>query len=86
MGLFDQLGRQSAGQPSPASPQIDQNQMRQEIGKISANPGEYIKARGYRIPDGMNDPSQITQYLLRSGQIGSPRYQMAVRLLSGMRR
>jgi hypothetical protein len=83
MGIFDNLSRQ----PQQASPQHQmdprqmQAQMRQEIGRISAHPSDYLKQYGYTIPDGMTDAKEITQHLLQSGQIGTPRLQQVVSML-----
>lgn len=69
MSFFDSLGKQQAPD------------MRQEIGNIKANPGSYLKGKGFNIPSGMTDPKQITQYLLQSGQVGSGRLQQVMRML-----
>lgn len=83
MGLFDQLGRQSQhGQQM--DPRQMQQQMQQEVGQIKAHPGSYLKQHGYNIPDGMTDARQITQYLLQTRQIGTPRLQQVVSMLGGM--
>lgn len=66
MSLYDQLGQK--------------NPM-QEIQNLRADPISYLKNRGFNIPQGMTNPGQITQYLLRSGQVGNNRYQMAMRML-----
>lgn len=70
MSFFDSLGKQ---QQAP--------DMRQEIGNIKANPGSYLKGKGFNIPSGMTDPKQITQYLLQSGQVGSGRLQQVMRMI-----
>ena len=75
MGLFDQLGKQQQ------DPRQMQQQMQQEIGQIKAHPGTYLKGKGYNIPEGMTDAKQITQYLLRTGQIGTPRLQQVMSML-----
>ena len=75
MGIFDSIGDQQ-------QPQVD---MRQEIGNIKANPGSYLKGRGFNIPDGMSDPKQITQYLLQSGQVGGSRLQQVMRMIGAIR-
>lgn len=77
MGIFDRLGQQNApqGQHQPT-----EGEMRQEMGRIKADPGAYLKQRGFNIPSGMNDPKQITQYLLQSGQVGGGRLQQVIRL------
>ena len=86
MGIFDSLGKQGASRaPQTQAQQMDPRQMQQamrnEIGQIKAHPGDYLKKAGYTIPDGMTDAGQITQYLLRSGQIGGGRYQQVMRML-----
>lgn len=85
MGLFDQLGQQPQ-QGRPMDPRQMQQQMQQEVGQIKAHPGTYLKGKGYNIPDGMTDAKQITQYLLQTGQIGTPRLQQVVSMLGGGRR
>lgn len=91
MGIFDSLGKQAPsraphGQPQQMDPRQMQQQMKQELGQIKAHPGDYLKKAGYTIPDGMTDAGQITQYLLRSGQIGGGRYQQVMRMLGMGRR
>ena len=85
MGLFDQLGQQPQ-HGRPMDPRQMQQQMQQEVGQIKAHPGTYLKGKGYNIPDGMTDAKQITQYLLQTGQIGTPRLQQVVSMLGGGRR
>ena len=75
MALFDRLAQN--GQKT----QITPDQMRGEMNKIQHDPGAYLKQRGFNIPSGMTDPKQITQHLLRSGQIGGNRLQMVMRML-----
>ena len=85
MGLFDQLGQQPQ-QGRQMDPRQMQQKMRQDIGEISAHPSAYLRERGYNIPDGMTDAKQITQYLLQTGQIGTPRLQQVMSMLCGGRR
>lgn len=85
MGLFDQLGQQPQ-QGRPMDPRQMQQQMQQEVGQIKAHPGTYLKGKGYNIPEGMTDAKQITQYLLQTGQIGTPRLQQVVSMLGGQGR
>lgn len=81
MGLFDQLGRQPV-----QTQQIDIRQAQQafqsDLASLKENPIAYAKAHGKNIPDGMTDPNQMVQYLLKSTQVNNPRYQAAMRLLS----
>lgn len=85
MGLFDQLGQQPQ-QGRPMDPRQMQQQMQHEVGQIKAHPGTYLKGKGYNIPDGMTDAKQITQYLLQTGQIGTPRLQQVMSMLGGQGR
>lgn len=74
MGLFDQLGMQPQ-QRRQMDPREMQQQIRHDVDDISSHPSAYLKAKGYSIPEGMTDAKQITQYLLQTRQIGTPRLQ-----------
>lgn len=79
MGLFDSLMQQPRGQQMPNEDQM--RAVRQDVSEIKANPVSYLSARGYTIPDGMTDAKQITQHLLRTGQIGNQRLQQVMGML-----
>lgn len=85
MGLFDQLGRQPS---QPTHQQMDPRQAQQafqhDLASLKADPIAYAKAHGKNIPDGMTDPNQMAQYLLKSTQVNNPRYQMAMRVINGL--
>lgn len=85
MGLFDQLGNRPS---QPTQQQTDHRQAQQafqnDLASLKANPVAYAKAHGKNIPDGMTDPNQMAQYLLKSTQVNNPRYQMAMRLINGL--
>ena len=74
MSILDRLGQQGPAQPA-------QESMRAEMGKIQQNPCEYLRQKGFEVPEGMTDPRAITQHLLRSGQVGNQRLQMVMRML-----
>lgn len=91
MGIFDSLGskspsRASQTQQQQMNPQQMQQAMRQEIGKISAHPSDYLKEKGFNIPAEMTDARQITQYLLQTGQIGNQRLQQVMQMIGAGRR
>lgn len=91
MGIFDSLGSQgrsraSQQQPQQMNPQQMQQAMRQEIGKISAHPSDYLKEKGFNVPAEMTDARQITQYLLQTGQIGNQRLQQVMQMIGAGRR
>lgn len=42
----------------------------QYLGQFMQNPLGALRTSGYSIPDGMNDPRQIANHLISSGQLG----------------
>lgn len=85
MGLFDKLGQGTAPAPQsvPQVQQITPDMVRKEVGNIRQNPAAYLSRYGMKIPEGINvnDPREITTYLLRSGQIGGGRVQQIFKML-----
>ena len=79
MGLFDQLGGQQ-NSPQQMDPRQMQQQMQRDVDQIKANPGPFLKERGFNIPEGMTDAQQITRYLLQTGQIGNSRLQSVMKM------
>lgn len=82
MGLFDRLGQNTPEQQM--NPQKVQQAFQSDLTSLKADPIAYAKSHGKNIPDGMTDPNQMIQYLLKSTQVNNPRYQMAMRLISSM--
>ena len=80
MSIFDRLTQQTQPQGQQQR-QITQEEMRTEIGRIQADPGAYLHQRGFNIPGGMTDPKEITQYLLKTGQVGNSRLQQVMQML-----
>lgn len=68
MSLFEALGSRN------------QNDV---LNQLKANPEAMLKGAGYSIPQGMNDPRQIVQHLIQSGQVSNPRLQMIQRMMGG---
>lgn len=67
MGVFDQLGKGQQVQQSPM----------QMLSQLRSNPAGMLRQAGYNIPDGMNNPQQIVNHLLNSGQVNQGRLNMA---------
>ena len=84
MGLFDQLGQQFVQEQPQLNSQQAQQAFQKDLTSLKTNPVAYAKAHGKNIPEGMTDPNQMVQYLLRSTQVNNPLYQAAMRLVSGM--
>ena len=57
---------QSQGRPQAVAPQNPLQYMTQ----FMQNPLGALRASGYSIPDGINDPRQIANHLISSGQLG----------------
>lgn len=67
------------------APNVPMNPM-QMLNALKSDPVSVLRSRGLNIPDGMNNPNQIIQHLLQSGQIPQARYQQAVQMMQGMKR
>ena len=70
--LYNQLSKQ------PMNPM----QMLQELRN---NPTEVLRQRGFNVPDGMNDPNQIIQHLVSSGQINGNRLAQVQQMANSFR-
>ena len=57
------------------NPQANPAQM---IQQLRSNPSAVLKQRGFSIPVGMNNPQQIIQHLISSGQVPQSRYLQAL--------
>lgn len=82
MSLFDAF---SPSQAPTAAPQRPQNQA-SPLDQLRANPGATLKQAGFSVPDGMSDPRQIINHLLRSGQVSNPRLMQMQQMMSRMMR
>ena len=45
--------------------------------RLQANPQMFFRAARLNVPNGMNDPNEIIQHLMRTGQVSQERYNMA---------
>ena len=70
MSLFEQLGQQ-AQMMNPV----------QMLSRLRSDPSGVLKQMGLTIPAGMNDPRQIIQHLIQSGQIPQAQYNQALNML-----
>ena len=58
----------------------------QLISQIRQNPAGMLQQAGLSIPSGMNDPNQILQHLLSSGQVPQQKYQQIMQMVNMFRR
>lgn len=75
MSLFDNLGNKS----------VPQNPM-QMLQQLRSNPVSVLQQAGYNIPAGMNNPQQIIQHLLQSGQVSQNKFAQAQQMAAKFRR
>ena len=75
MSFFNQLGKQ---------PRQNVNPM-QMMSQFRQDPVGALTKAGYNIPNGMNNPQQIIQHLLQTGQVNNNKLAMLKRMASGMR-
>lgn len=72
MSLFDNLNQTNQG--GRINPQ-------QALAQLREDPAGTLKAAGLNIPAGLNNPQQIVNHLLQSGQVSNQRLQMAQRMM-----
>ena len=83
MGIFDSLGKKAPSQAPQQRIQNQQPQLNEYAQKVAQNPQAYVpeikrdpaafvRQCGIEIPDGMTDPMQIFNYVIRSGQRPNP--------------
>lgn len=65
---------------------LNQPNRQQALEQLKANPHDMLAKAGLNIPNNMNDPQQIINHLLQSGQVSNPRLQMAQRMAGMFRR
>ena len=78
MSLFDSLGK---GKPQQAQKMTPQQAMEQ----LRSDPSGVLKGVGLNIPAGMNNPQQIVQHLMQSGQVPQNRFAQAMQMMMGRR-
>lgn len=78
MSMFENLGKSSQNQ------QVQQMNPAQAIHQLKQNPASFLKQAGYNIPANANNPNEIIQHLLQSGQIHQSRLTAAQQMISQM--
>ena len=64
-------------------PRVNPMQMLQQLRQ---NPVQMLRQAGLNVPDNLNDPNQIIQHLMNSGQISQQRYEQARQMAAQFRR
>ena len=79
MSLFDSLG--GSGQKQEQSSQVA---AQQAMAQLRNNPVGVLGKIGLNIPAGMNDPKQMVQHLVQSGQVPQSRLAQAMQMMGQM--
>jgi hypothetical protein len=64
-------------------PRMNPMQMLQQL---QQNPVQMLRQAGLNVPDNLNDPNQIIQHLMNSGQISQQRYEQARQMAAQFKR
>lgn len=67
------------------NPMMGMNPM-QMIQQLKANPIQFLQRAGFNVPNNLNDPNQIIQHLMNSGQISQQRYEQARQMVAQFKR
>lgn len=53
------------------------NNMMQMLQILQQNPVQFLRSRGLNVPQDLNNPNAIIQYLMNTGQVSQKQYQQA---------
>lgn len=67
------------------NPMMGMNPM-QMVQALKANPIQFLQRAGFNVPNNLNDPNQIIQHLMNSGQISQQRYEQARQIAAQFRK
>ena len=76
--MFENLGKSGNQQKN------QQITPMQAVNQLKQNPASFMKQAGYSIPENANNPNQIIQHLLQSGQIQQNRLASTQQMLRQM--
>ena len=62
------------------------NNPMQMLAALKNDPSAVLRARGLNVPNGMNNPQEIIQHLLTSGQVPHGRYQQLLQNMQQFKR
>ena len=66
------------------NPMMGMNPM-QMVQQLKANPIQFLQRAGFNVPNNLNDPNQIIQHLMNSGQVSQLQYTRARELANQFR-
>lgn len=63
---------------NPLYQMMNKNNPMAMLSQIKSNPVGFLTQRGLNIPQGMNNPNDIIQHLMRTGQVSQEQYNKAM--------
>jgi len=57
----------------------------QMLQQLRNDPMQFMKQAGFNVPDNLNNPNDIIQHLMNTGQITQQKYNQAVRMAQQFR-
>jgi hypothetical protein len=60
--------------------------MNNVLSQMKRNPMQFLTQKGFNIPQNMNDPNAIIQYLMNTGQVSQTQYDQAMRTINQLKR
>lgn len=55
----------------------------QQLQQLRQNPMQFLRQRGYNVPDNVTDPQAIIQHLMNSGQVTQQQMNQAQAMAQG---
>ena len=65
--LFNALGGMASGGLNPIA----------MLNQLKSNPLGFLRQKGFNVPDNLNNPNDIIQHLMNTGQINQAQYNQA---------
>jgi len=65
---------------NPLYHQMNQNNPMSMLNDIKNNPTQFLAKRGVNIPQGMNNPNDILNHLMKSGRVSQDQYNRAANM------
>ena len=72
--------------PMPFGGNMSRMNPMQMLQQLRQNPVQMLRQAGLNVPDNLNDPNQIIQHLMNSGQISQQRYEQARQMAAQFRK
>lgn len=72
--------------PMPFGGNMPQMNPMQMLQQLRQNPAQMLRQAGLNVPDNLNDPNQIIQHLMNSGQVSQDAYNRARQMAAQFKR